>query len=96
MDIFSLLSVLRIIGVVSALITIACLIPVVIIHIKAPPARLREIIRQAQIQADPRHRKAVLVRDEEEEARLKELLAAPSATALKNWQGSIFGKELTA
>lgn len=89
MDIFQTLNLLKTIGMVTAGLALVCAVPAIVIAIKTTPAQLKAIIHTANMMADPKHRKAAIQKNEEEQQRMEELFRIPDTSHLSGWLGTV-------
>jgi hypothetical protein len=88
-----LISSLNLVSIICMCLAVICIVAVAVIYFKFPPNQMLAIITRAKIEADPKHRKAVLQTEPEESDALRQLFQLPSNTALSGWFGTVNASE---
>lgn len=94
MDSYSALQNLNIISAVSAGFAFVFAVIATVIFMVKPPEKMKQIIQEAKILADPKRRKAVASLDPGQKELLSKLSNAPDISHLKGWLGTYSGKEV--
>ena len=93
MDVFTLISALKLCSIITGALAILCLIPAILITRKSTPTQLKNVIEADRISHDPRHRKAVHWLPPEEKEKLDGLLSCSNSPTINGWHGHCPGKE---